>query len=56
MFLELLKRSGLSKRKLAKRLGVDPSTVTNWRDHAPQYVIAYLEIYISIKEAYEDNK
>jgi len=51
-FLGLLARSGLSKRKLAKILGVDPSTVTNWKDDAPQYTIAYLKLYVAVKELY----
>ena len=56
MFLELLKRSGLKKKQLADRLGVDPSTVTNWKDTAPQYAIAYLEEYVSDKEHWESKK
>lgn len=53
MFLDLLKRSSLSKRKLSKILGLDPTTITKWGNDAPRYAIAYLEKYIAVKEAHE---
>ena len=56
MFLDLLKLSKLKKKQLANILGVDPSTVTNWKDKAPKYVIAFLEVYISNEKFREQVK
>lgn len=48
---ELLERAGMSQAELASRLGLHPHTVTNWRGHAPQYALAYLRLYVSVREA-----
>ena len=47
MFTALLERSGLSKAELSRRLGVTPQTVTSWKESAPKYAIAYLELWIA---------
>lgn len=42
----LLIAARMSKAELARRLGVTANTVTNWKIQCPQYVIAYLELFI----------
>lgn len=41
-----LKRTGLSRAELARRLGVSPRTVSAWKDSPPRYVISYLKLLI----------
>ena len=41
-----LKRTGLNKSELARRMGVFPGTVSAWKDSPPRYVIAYLKLLI----------
>jgi transcriptional regulator with XRE-family HTH domain len=38
-----LHRYGLTRRELAKRLGLNPTTVSHWKEDVPQYAVAYLE-------------
>jgi hypothetical protein len=45
-FIQLLHESRLKKSALAKRLGVQPGTVTIWKENAPTYALAYLRLYI----------
>lgn len=40
---------GWTKAELARRLGINPHTVTNWRDEPPRYALAYLELALAIK-------
>lgn len=50
-FHRLLDQSGISRRALAETLGVHYSTVSRWGDDAPQYAIAYLELYAKVQDA-----
>ena len=43
---ELLSRAGITKAELARRLGLDPGTVTKWGQAAPRYAVAYLELLV----------
>lgn len=52
-FEDLLRRSGLSRASLARRLGIHPGTVSRWRE-APGYAVAYLRLYVRIRELIED--
>jgi len=45
-FVQILKRAGITKAELARRLGITPDAVSRWKDEAPQYAIAYLELLI----------
>lgn len=45
-FEDLLKRAGITKAELARRLGMNPRSVSAWGNSAPQYVVAYLELLI----------
>ena len=47
--MELLSRSGLSKRELARRLGMHTNTVSRWTE-LPGYARAYLTLYVAIKD------
>lgn len=40
---------GWSKAELARRLGVWPSTVTDWGENPPRYVRAYLDLALELK-------
>jgi len=46
MFKNLLERAGISKTKLALKLGLHQNTVSNWGNNPPQYAIAYLDLLI----------
>ena len=46
MFDELLKRSGLTKAELSRRLGITANAVSKWHDAPPKYAIAYLELLV----------
>ena len=43
MFEELLKRAGLTKAELARRLGLTANAISRWRNNPPRYAVAYLE-------------
>lgn len=45
-FIYLLKRAGITKAELSRRLQVNPRTVSAWGQDAPGYAIAYLELLI----------
>lgn len=45
-FDALLERAGITKAKLARVLGLNPCTVSQWSDRPPQYAVAYLELRI----------
>lgn len=49
-FEDLLSRSGLSKAELARRLGLDPTTPSKWGGSPPKYALAYLGLYVEIRE------
>jgi len=42
----LLKRAGITKAELSRRLGITPNAVSKWNGVAPQYAIAYLELLV----------
>ena len=42
----LLCRAGILKSELARRLGITPNSVSNWKDSPPKYAVAYLELLI----------
>ena len=43
MFEGLLKRAGITKSELARRLGLTANAVSRWKDDPPKYAVAYLE-------------
>lgn len=45
-FNELLRQAGVSKRELARRLGLSRNTPSNWGGKPPSYAIAYLKLII----------
>lgn len=45
-FKKLLRRAGITKAELARRLGLTPRGVSNWKSNPPDYAIAYLELLI----------
>lgn len=55
-FRDLLRRSGLTKAQLAKHLELHQNTVTNWGNDAPGYALAYLRLYVRIKEVAAEAK
>lgn len=46
MFKQLLQRAGISKAELARRLKLNPRTVSAWGIDAPGYAEAYLHLLI----------
>jgi len=46
MFLELLKRAGITKAELSRRIGTTKSGISKWGERPPKYAIAYLELLI----------
>jgi len=46
MFNQLLKEAGLKKSELADKLGIKKGTISTWKGQPPQYVYAYLDLYI----------
>ena len=49
-FSQLLERAGLTKAELARRLDMNPRSMTQWGDTAPGYAVAYLELWIRLSE------
>jgi len=47
IFTELLKRAGINKAELSRRLGLQAGTVSSWKNDPPQYAVAYLELLVS---------
>ncbi len=45
-FKNLLARAGITKAELARRLNVDPRTVSSWQSSPPGYATAYLLLLI----------
>ena len=45
-FKALLKRSGITRAELARRLGVTESSVYRWSTRVPGYAVAYLELLV----------
>lgn len=46
-FASLVARAGITKAELARRLDVNPRTVSAWGSSPPGYAIAYLELLIA---------
>jgi len=46
MLQALLDRAGIRKAELARRLGLNPRSVSAWGDSPPGYAIAYLRLLI----------
>lgn len=47
LFEELLKRAGITKAELARKLGITPNTISTWKGEQPQYATAYLDLLIA---------
>lgn len=45
-FSELLKRAGITKAELGRRLGITPRSISRWGQSPPNYAIAYLRLLI----------
>lgn len=45
-FTALLARAGITKAELARRLGLNPRSVSQWGSNPPQYAVTYLELLI----------
>lgn len=45
-FNSLLKRAGITKAELSRRLQINPRTVSAWGNEPPVYAIAYLELLV----------
>ena len=46
MLKELLKRAGITKSELGRKLGLTANGVSKWKDSPPKYAVAYLELLI----------
>lgn len=46
MFDEMLRRAGLRKADLARKLGITADAVSRWKGNPPKYAVAYLELLI----------
>ena len=46
MFSSLLKKAGITKAELSRRLGITQNAVSKWGDSPPQYAVAYLELLV----------
>jgi len=53
-FSALLKQVKLDKTELALRLGLNRGTVYQWREEAPAYAVAYLQVYRKVLALQED--
>lgn len=47
MFKELLLRAGITKAELARRLELNPRTISSWESKPPKYAVAYLNLLIA---------
>lgn len=47
---DLLIKARMSKAELARRLGVTPNAVTNWKVQCPKYAIEYLKLFIELEK------
>ena len=45
-FRNILRRAGITKAELSRRLGLTENGVGKWRDSPPRYALAYLELLI----------
>ena len=54
-FHERLKALKLTKTDFANKLGVGPTTVSQWKDNPPKYALAYLDLFEKKKIEWEDE-
>lgn len=52
-YTQALETLGWSKRELARRLRVRAGTVSEWRDSLPGYALAYLQLALDAKAAFD---
>jgi len=45
-FDDLLNRAGITKAELARKLSIQPKTISNWQGEPPGYATAYLNLLI----------
>lgn len=45
-FIQVLRRAGITKAELARRLKLTENGVAKWRDSPPGYALAYLNLLI----------
>ena len=45
-FTDLLKKAGVNKAQLARRLGITPNAISAWKEKPPKYAVAYLELLV----------
>ena len=57
-FIRLMARARLTKNGLARNFGVNRVTVNRWgrKFPVPEYALAYLRLYIMVKELTEKEK
>lgn len=46
-FTDLLKKAGVNKAQLARRLGLTPNAISAWKEKPPKYAVAYLELLVA---------
>ena len=49
-FTDLLKKAGVNKAQLARRLGITPNAISAWKETPPKYAGAFLEVLIAFNE------
>lgn len=47
-FDAILKRAGITKAELARRIGLTANGVSKWGSNPPRYAVAYLELLVEL--------